>query len=71
MADNTASKAFKAIAKRNARAHSFKSTLGTGFNPQSSAMAETGRTAERGIAQAKRRSKFEDQSAVNPVYKWR
>ena len=65
-ATSTSDKAWKAINRRNAQAFVSKST-----GSMSSEMAETGRTAERGISQAKRRSKFEDQSAVNPVYKWR
>jgi hypothetical protein len=66
MADSTVNRAFKAIARRDAQAHVSKST-----KSMSSEMAETGRTAERGIHQAKRRTKFKDQSKVNPVYKWR
>ena len=66
MAESTVDKAYKAISRRNAQAFVSKST-----GKMSSEMAETGRTAERGIAQAKRRAKFEDQSKVQPVYKWR
>ena len=66
----------KAVSLRNANQDAYKQTSGSKiFNPQSSATAETARTAERGIHQAnrdaKRRTKFEDQSKVGPVYKWR
>ena len=66
MAESTVNKAFKAISRRDAQAFVSKST-----GKMSSEMAETGRTAERGIHQAKRRIKFEDQSKVGQVYKWR
>ena len=66
----------KAVSLRNANQDAYKQTSGSEiFNPRSSATAETARTAERGIHQAnrdaKRRTKFEDQSKVGPVYKWR
>ena len=67
----------KAVSLRDANQDAYKQTSGSKIspNPQSSAVAETARTAERGIHQAnrdaKRRTKFEDQSKVGPVYKWR
>jgi hypothetical protein len=75
MAKETVSKAFKAISYRNALSQTMRSGGKEKPVGGSSARAEAGRTAERGIAMAKRalknRTKFEDQGAVNVTYKWR
>ena len=63
--NSVAGKTVKAVDMRDIAADNVKLT-GKG----TSAQAETNRTAERAISKYNR-ARFEDQSRVNPDYKWR
>jgi hypothetical protein len=75
VAKETVSKAFKAMNYRDALNQTYSSSGKEKSVGSSSSRAEAARTAERGIAMAKRaikrRAKFEDQGAVEVTYKWR